>query len=67
MVYSHLYHGEVFDARMLQAGWDEAGFGGATAAHGWGPVELYKSSTKYEVSRAMIACIWVAFFQECQQ
>ena len=43
MVYSHLYHGEVFDARMVQAGWDEPGFEGASAAKGWGAKNMSSS------------------------
>ena len=47
MVYTHLYHGEVFDARILQAGWDEPGFSVTTDA-GWGSVLPYMSTTAYE-------------------
>lgn len=48
MVYSHLYHGEVWDSRMEQKGWNQPSFSGATSANGWEPVKLYKESTKYE-------------------
>ena len=48
MVYSHLYHGEVFDARLVQAGWDEPGFEEASAAKGWGAVKAYNTTTAYE-------------------
>ena len=49
MVYTHLYHGEVYDGRMLAgiAGWNEAGFRPKQAAD-WFPAKPYKVTTAYE-------------------
>ena len=46
IVYTHLYHGEVFDARHIEPGWDEANFTSATT--GWTAVQLYRNNTVYE-------------------
>ena len=39
VTYSHIYHGEKRDDRLLQPGWDEPGFG--AASHGWEPAEAW--------------------------
>ena len=39
VTYSHIYHGEKRDDRLLQPGWDEPGFGAAT--QGWEPAEAW--------------------------
>ena len=58
MVYTHLYHGEVFDARILQAGWDEPGFSVTTDA-GWGSVLPYSGTTAYEgPNQPGASCSW---------
>jgi hypothetical protein len=48
MVYTHLYHGEVFDNRMVQRGWDLANFSAHSQSDGWHAVERYTPSTAYE-------------------
>ena len=39
VTYSHIYHGEKRDDRLLQPGWDEPGFG--AAPQGWEPAEAW--------------------------
>jgi alpha-L-rhamnosidase len=44
VLYSEIYHGETYDARLEQPGWDRPGFTGAAGA-GWKPVALESADT----------------------
>ena len=49
MTYSHLYHGETIDARMVEDGWDsDPSF---TLSRKWHPATVYTPSTAYEGPR----------------
>ena len=49
MTYSHLYHGETVDARMVEDGWDsDPNF---ALSRKWHPATVYAASTAYEGPR----------------
>ncbi len=59
VTYSHLYHGEIYDARLEEDGWDKPGF---KAARGWAKAVAYPGAAAQfgELSLAQYPSVAIA-------